>query len=149
MVEVQWPSESPKSSSSLIYVVCLVRKQLHAMYTHHIEFEEEGRWDLGKRADWRGVFGSQMPLYLYGCQQAVPLREWVGGMFPAGLLPKGGGDLLSHPVKVSLRYFDTHIYTHTRTYCKVSTGKLWAIMRRHLRADGCIAQTNWDTVRLW
>jgi len=59
------------------------------------------------------------------CQQAVPLRERREGgrCFQRGpsLLPKGGGDLLSHPVKVSHWCSDTRTHTHTHTHTHMQT----------------------------
>lgn len=90
----------------------------------------------------------------------------VGGCSKQGpsKFPLGGGDLLSHPVKVSHWYSvahmqkerETHTKTHTYTHADTHSGilqtlhrKLWAIMWRHLGADGRIAQTKWDMVQLW
>ena len=146
---------------------------------------------IGGKGQIGGALGSQMPLHpVWVCVRVcvcvcvcvcVPWRwlsaggasereekGWVRGgrCFQRGpsLLPKGGGDLLSHPVKVSHWCSDTHThtyrnthnltltYTHTHAHADILQTlhrKLWAIMRRHLRADGCVAQTKRDTLRLW
>lgn len=109
------------------------------------------------------------------CQQAVPLREKREG----GDVSKGGPVCYQREVEIyyptqskcstgALTHAYAHTYTHAQMHRNSHTHththtlehthshvlqtlhrKPWAIMRRHLRADGCVAQTKWDTVRLW